>query len=49
MYTFNLSRAQKQLNVKGKGKKEGQAGFAAGEDAIDIRPIDMAAKIDKNK
>ena len=46
MYTFNLSRAQRQANAKGKTlKKDGSAaGVPAGEDAIDIMPIDMQAK-----
>ena len=46
MYTFNLSRSQKPGGSKGaKGaKKDGPAGVPSGEDAIDIRPIDMAAK-----
>ena len=45
MYTFNLSHMQKQVPTKtGKGaKKDSPAGVPAGEDAIDIRPIDMKA------
>ena len=46
MYTFNLSHMQKQANAKnGKGaKKDSPAGVPAGEDAIDIRPVDMKNK-----
>ena len=46
MYTFNLSRVAKAACPKGKsvGKKETPAGLPAGEDLIDIRPIDMLAK-----
>ena len=46
MYTFNLSHMQKQVSVKNnKGaKKESPAGVPAGEDAIDIRPVDMKNK-----
>ena len=49
MYTFNLSRVQKQAsqkNMKG-GKKEGANGMPVVEDVIDIRPIDMQAKNEK--
>ena len=36
---------QKQVNAKSKGaKKDSPAGVPAGEDAIDIRPVDMKAK-----
>ena len=48
MYTFNLSRVQKPQNgPKGKGaKKEGPnvSGVPAGEDAIDIQPVDAKNK-----
>ena len=53
MYTFNLSRVQKPQNgQKGKGaKKEGPnvSGVPAGEDAIDIQPVDAKSKQDKSK
>ena len=45
MYTFNLSRVQKQPNSgkakPGANKKDTPIGVPAGEDAIDIKPIDM--------
>lgn len=53
MYTFNLSRVQKQAQsgkVKpGANKKDGPIGIPAGEDAIDIKPIDMQAKPEEAK
>ena len=51
MYTFNLSRIQKQavakLTSKTTTSTKGDttpAGVPSGEDAVDIKPIDMSAK-----
>ena len=46
MYTFNLSHMQKQVGGKNakSAKKDSPAGVPAGEDAIDIRPIDTKTK-----
>ena len=54
MYTFNLSRGSKPGSVaapaKAKpSKKEAVPGIPFGEDIIDIRPIDMAAKKEESK